>query len=328
MDKVSVDKIMRSFFGKQFTKRAHLLFGQWLSSDVDSREKEETMECLWEETPSVYTQRTQEKWEEIREQVYPTEPKRVYMLHFLIKYAAVILLMVMSGGVTYYFTEKGTTELEEITWQEFFVPYGESQSVLLSDGTTVSVGAGSLLVYPDKFTGTDRPVYLSGEATFTVTPNKEKPFFVKTRVLDVEVLGTSFTVGSYPGDTYTEVTLEKGSVKVDTKDLSEGKPILKPGEQLIYQHDDHSVSIHTIDMDLYKMSRKGYLIFKEIPFDQLITTLERKFNVTIHCDIQKYEDRKCNLKFAPDETIKDVLAVLQRLLHITYKVDGQVVYIN
>lgn len=57
-------------------------------------------------------------------------------------------------------------------------------------------------------------VYLTGEASFSVYKNPEKPFIVKTTYFDVQALGTVFTVESYPEDSCTLATLEEGRVQV------------------------------------------------------------------------------------------------------------------
>lgn len=327
MDKESVNKVIHSFYGKRLSGCSHLLFGQWLCSDGEKKKKEEALEQIWIETPSVCTSRTEEKWEDLQYRLQqPVAEKKVYSMHRWIKYVAVLLLMIASGAVVYFVDQIG--DRKAMVWKEFFVPYGENQSIQLPDGTNVSVEAGSLLVYPDKFIGNERPVFLSGEASFTVTPDKKKPFVVKTQHLNVEVLGTVFTINSYPDVSFTSVTLEKGSLGVNIKDVSPDRTILKPSEQLVFSHKDQTVSVHSIDMELYRMERKGFLIFRDTPFDQLITTLERKYNVTIHYDSRKYENSKCNLKFTPDETIEEVMKVLDRLLHIKYKIEGQIIYIN
>ena len=101
---------------------------------------------------------------------------------------------------------------------ELFVPYGESRQVILPDGSQVWVDAGSLLVYPKDFTDTEtRTVYLTGEASFTVRKNTEKPFIVKTTYLDVQALGTVFTVASYPADSCTSTILGRGECQSGCK---------------------------------------------------------------------------------------------------------------
>ena len=83
-----------------------------------------------------------------------------------------------------------------------------------------------------------------------------------------------------------------------------------------------------VDALLYKMERSGYLIYENVSFSHLMASLERKFNVTIHYNSQKYADEYYNVKFAPHETLEDVLAVLQQLIGIRFKIKGNVVFIN
>src|ERR1700722_6597134 len=58
------------------------------------------------------------------------------------------------------------------------VGYGGRSKLVLSDGTTVWLNAGSRLIYPDLFTGDRRDVTLEGEAFFDVAKHVSMPFFV------------------------------------------------------------------------------------------------------------------------------------------------------
>lgn len=328
MNRQSVNKIIRSFYGKHLSERFHRLFGQWLRANDLKKEKEQMFEELWTESPPVYTLQTMEDWQALQQRITSAVPqKNRFHIRSWQKYVAVILLIVATGFISHFLTNKNKL-IQSAEFVEFFVPNGDSQYVKLADGTEVWVNAGSLLVYPEDFTGGNRSVFLSGEATFTVTHDMEKPFFVKTQHIEVEVFGTVFTVKSYPNDLYTSATLETGSVSVGVKPALLDKTILKPSEQLTYSHTDHNVSVQKIDMDLYRMERKGYLIFEDVSFRELLTTLERKYNVVIHYDAQQYKDHKYNVKFAPDETIEDAMNVLGQLIGITYKINKDVIFVN
>ena len=95
-----------------------------------------------------------------------------------------------------------------------------------------------------------RTIYLAGEASFQVYKKKKKPFIVKTSGVDVQALGTVFTVKSYAGEDYTTTTLEEGSVKVSLKNGMTQSYVLKPSEQLVYSHRDHSVQRNRVDLSL------------------------------------------------------------------------------
>lgn len=62
-------------------------------------------------------------------------------------------------------------------------------AVTLPDGTTVWLNAGSMLVYPDRFSDNKRSVKLEGEGYFEVVRDEKAPFFVETDGMVVNVLG-------------------------------------------------------------------------------------------------------------------------------------------
>ena len=93
------------------------------------------------------------------------------------------------------------------------VPRGQTFKLILSDGTEVYLNADSRLVYPSRFTGKERSVFLDGEAYFRVAKDAGHPFIVRTQTLQTRVLGTEFNVRTYTADD-CHVTLVKGGVRV------------------------------------------------------------------------------------------------------------------
>ena len=82
-------------------------------------------------------------------------------------------------------------------------------------------------------------------------------------------------------------------------------------------------------MDLNKLYI-DYLIFYESPFLEIISTLERKYGVVFqyNSNCYKYNDELYNLKFLPDETIENVMSILQQLMGIDYKIMGKSIIIK
>lgn len=323
-------QLMRLYFGKHFSKYGRVLFGRWLRADEESIQKGEMLKELWEESLSEVTDSTRSDWEALMEylSVKPVRQSSVSLFHKWLKYAAVAALMIITAGTTYWATEH-FKPVRQIEMTQIFVPYGESRQVVLPDGSKVWVDAGSLLVYPKEFSGIDtRTVYLTGEASFTVQKNPKQPFIVKTTYMDVQALGTVFTVEAYPNDSCSRATLEEGNVLVAVHNESIQPTLLSPDQQLIYSHITQTMTIHSVDASLYQMERNGYLIFENISFCRLVTSLERRFNVTIHYNSQKFASEYYNVKFSPDESLEDVLSILQQLVGIHYKVKGKTVFIN
>ena len=72
--------------------------------------------------------------------------------------------------------------------------------------------------YGSDFNTNGRSVQLDGEAYFEITRDSLKPFIVKSKRLDIKVLGTSFNVKAYGMDETTDVTLVSGKVNVSLRD--------------------------------------------------------------------------------------------------------------
>lgn len=323
-------QLIRLYFGKHFSRYGRILFGRWLKADDGKIEKEEMLQDLWEKSQPEVTVSTHSDWEILQRHlsVAPAREHSASLYRQWLKYAAVIALMIMTAGITYWTTDS-FKPARHVEMAQIFVPYGESEQVVLPDGSKVWVDAGTLLVYPKDFTDTDtRTVYLTGQASFSVRKNPEQPFIVKTTYLDVQALGTVFTVEAYPSDSCSMATLEEGSVLVSVRDENIQPTILEPDQQLVYSHSEHTVMVNSIDASLYNMERNGYLIFENTSFNRLIASLERKFNVTIHYNSQKFAGEYYNVKFSPDEKLEDVLKILQQLVGIHYKINGNVVFIN
>ena len=80
---------------------------------------------------------------------------------------------------------------------ELVIPRGGENTVILADGTTVHLNAGSKLTYPVRFAGKRRIVRLEGEAYFDVAGDENHPFVVQTHLGEITVLGTEFNVNAY-----------------------------------------------------------------------------------------------------------------------------------
>ena len=173
--------------------------------------------------------------------------------------------------------------LTEESFNELFVPYGKNASIKLPDGTLAHLNAGSRLVYPPKFEGSKRMVYLVGEGYFDVTHNEEMPFIVKTEELNIEVLGTTFDLSAYPSDKIVETVLVEGKVKISKPGfhLGNNEYILEPNQRAAYNIETKDTKISNVDIENYVSWHQGYLIFETQELNRIIKKLERYYNIKI-----------------------------------------------
>lgn len=144
--------------------------------------------------------------------------------------------------------------VETIDFHTIRVPLGGEFNLQLSDNTRVHLNSGSSLRYPVRFAGDIREVFLTGEGFFEVTKDEERPFVVKTEEVDVRVLGTSFNVNAYPDEKVVATTLVEGKVRVGygSKNFD-----LDPGMQFVYDREDKTANVRTVDMELYTSWKDG-----------------------------------------------------------------------
>lgn len=312
----SIYRIFQLYVGKKFSSKGRFLFAQWFCAENDRIQKDECLHQLWNETKGEVTQDTWRDWEKICAQLDRTRHRKSLFGQSWLKYAAVFILSLFVSGQIYKATVRPDFEMAEV-----FVPVGENREIVLPDSSRVWMNAGSLLVYPTDFGGLDsRMIYLTGEASFQVKKNKAKPFIVRTSSMDVQALGTIFTVKSYAEDTDASAALEEGCIKVELRDEAKKSYILNPGEQLVYSRTSHTISCNQVDLSVLKKTREGYLVFENASWEQMVPVLERKYGMTFRYDADHFTGGSYNVKFAPDETIQGIMEILRHLIGLEYDI--------
>lgn len=221
-------------------------------------------------------------------------------------------------------------EVEELVYNTLTVPFGKRFRLQLSDGTNVYLNAGTSLRYPVKFIdGNQRQVFLIGEAFFDVTSDKKHPFIVNAEDLNVEVLGTEFNVSAYPEDVFTDVVLVEGFVRLytDEKSLSEAVTI-KPGTKGRLNKKLDYITTETVDISIYTSWMEGGLVFRNMPFENIVKKLERHYNMKIIINNEKLSGEIFNASFKDDPSIEKVLNSFGKSYGIKYTIKNNAIIIN
>lgn len=238
-------KIIKNFTSDKFSPELKEKLWKWLVDSSEQAEKEEALMELWEDQNFKADAGTERSYQNFRRKIAPRQRKATarYTLRRWAQVAAVLLIPLLSIVASYLYIQSNEEHTELV---EYYVPRGEQKQITLPDGTTAYLNSGTLLVYPQKFTGDIRSVYLIGEANFDVKKDKQHPFIVKTNHLKVKVLGTKFNVHAYAEDEKTTTTLESGSVVVQ-KANNEDIITLTPNEQLEYDNPSGEFNKKIID---------------------------------------------------------------------------------
>lgn len=222
-------------------------------------------------------------------------------------------------------TQPGNTPLSSTTEEllvksnELVIPQGAENTVILADGTTIHLNAGSRLAYPVRFTGNRRIVTLEGEAYFEVRKDEEHPFVVRTRFGEVTVLGTAFNVNAYQDASACYTTLVNGKVSFSAP---EQKPItLLPGEQAIASL--QGVEKQEVDVEEYVGWAKGLYTFNDRPLGEIMSTFERWYDVRVHYETPALRKLMYSGNLKRNGTINSFLDALELTGDIYYKINGK-----
>lgn len=177
---------------------------------------------------------------------------------------------------------KGTTQ--ETVTNTLTNPRGsEIISIMLADGTGITLNAGSSITYPLSFSQDRREVKLTGEAYFDVASNEKMPFIVSvSNRAEVRVLGTQFNIKAYEDDSYASVTLVEGSVEV-AQNLGDqlGKHYtLRPSEQANFDNKGE-VAINKVDIDEFIAWKDNMFLFNDTSLESIMKSLERWYDLDV-----------------------------------------------
>lgn len=303
----------------------------WLGGEEDAAEKDDALFRVWNETEGEEISA-----EEVRMALYSVKRKlgmlparnSVSWGYRAMKYAAVILLPLLTALVVWSVMDRRMEATSDM--MECFVPQGQQREIELPDGTHVVLNSGTLFIYPKAFYGEERGVYLSGEAYFRVTHDKENPFIVHTGKLNVKVLGTCFNVEAYPEERDITTTLEEGQVKVYCSDQEDKGIVMRPDDRLVYHRDSEAFELFRVNADDFSSWKEGEIRLVQRPLSEVIKVLERHYNVTFRCDGSINMDELYTVRFRSDETIEDAIHILSLLAGNTIhgSVDGSIVFLQ
>ena len=208
------------------------------------------------------------------------------------------------------------------------VPRGGEFSFLLPDSTTVFLNAESRLRFPDRFVpGSERIVYLSGEAYFDVKRDPRSPFLVCLEHSAVKVTGTSFNVKASADDTNEATTLISGTVSMGIG-TTEQWIVLKPGEQGYYDATRKTLLQQTVDVNYYTAWKDGVFAFYRQPLEEVMKTLGCWYLFDTHYQNEALKSILYTGKINRHASIREVLHTFELMDELTFDIKGKEVIVR
>lgn len=283
-----IDELIANYLTEGLDKNALDELKTWIAASAENqqyfiRQREIWFSAVSREAASVYDK--DKAFENFRNRVesqkeIQSTSRRGFSLSALWRYAAVVAIIIAVGCISYW---QGEVNVKD-TFADISVeaPLGSKTKLYLPDGTLVWLNAGSRMTYSQGFGVDNRKVELEGEGYFEVKRNEKIPFFVKTKDLQLQVLGTKFNFRDYPEDHEVVVSLLEGKVGLNNLLREEKEAVLSPDERAVLNKANGLLTVESVTASNASQWTDGYLFFDEELLPDIAKELERSYNVKIH----------------------------------------------
>lgn len=302
---------------------------EWLSAHEEFMPEFELMQKAWSmrddrpsgrEAAQAWTE-FENKINEKKSRIHGVSRSSSQMVSKYLKYAAVLVMFLLSYPVLNYILQSPEENFREMLTREIVVSAGQTETVLLPDGSKVTLDAGSVIAYPDSFAGSRRLVEFSGEAYFEVARNPEKPFVVHSGNAVVTVLGTRFNVRSWAETEEINVAVAEGGVSLRAKSGRESSAvILKTGEmsRLRDSIPEKPVKADSVTFLSWMNREKD---FYDTRLAIVIDQLERWYDLTVEFSDPALEDLMVTIHLS-DRPIRQILELIATISNTRYTISG------
>lgn len=334
-------KIIEDFYSGKLSPDQAKEFLEW----IESQEAEEYLSAefiqLWSEKIKSQLEVWDNRplWEKINAEKYgysrpflPREstPSTKRLMPTWLKYAAAVLIFGAAFFAWQSFQERTVSpklaQSEEVEkWITRSNPAGQKTKILLSDGSTIFLNSASTVTYPENFQ-TNRKVTLEGEAFFEVAKDASHPFSVESKGITTTALGTSFNISTFNRQDKVAVTLITGKVKVNqlgSKQVLE----LNPGEESVLAIDEENIEKYKTNARDRILWTNGVLKFDKTSFDEMKSSLERWYGVSISVSGTPQTDLATGT-FDNNESLRNVLHVLSESMRFSFELNEKKVEIH
>jgi len=289
---------------------------EWIEVDDGNRKHFNDFKLLWDESKAFATASSldeEAQWQKFKSRlsspVKMAPVKKMWSYQWL-KVAAMVIFMAGAMVIAYILFNKNENKTFAINSLDKVI------TDTLPDKSVITLNKNSELDYPKKFTGDTRTVSLKGEAFFSITPNKSKPFIIHVNDVTIKVVGTSFNVKSINGN--TEVIVETGIVEVirDKEEID-----LHPHEKILVQKNDSTLAKEKEKGSLYNYYRTKEFECDDTPLWQLVQALNKAYDVNIVIGRKELRSLPLTATFN-NESLDQILDIIRQTFNISVDKTG------
>lgn len=315
---VNIKEIIAYYLEHDVSKRNRDRVLERIADTMDDKDVNESLGSLWAQSDSASMDEGEISAAYERLRITNGEKKKSKYLKLFTwqRIAAVIipLVMLVVFGKLYVQMSDELKASQVVAMLQEHTVSDECKTIALADGTQVRLNQSSVLLYPEKFVGKERKVFLTGEAFFDIKHDGRHPFHVSTPYFDITDLGTSFSVSSYATDVEVSTTLKTG--KIELKIVGEDKVYsMKPNDQLVYNVKTKAVDLRQVtDEDDRLNWRNKQISLDDVTLAEAARIMGDVYGVKFVFRSSRYRNTKITVHFNRGESLKKALAIVGNLV--------------
>lgn len=324
-----IDELISTYLSEGLGPEELTDLENWLKASPDNQQHFQRMREIWFSSIGVNEEKRYNKEAAFSRFIAKTgniqEKQHTAKRHSLHKYfygaAAVALLCIISFASYWSGSEQVKKQFAKMVIE---APLGSKTKLYLPDGTLVWLNAGSTISYSQGFGVEERKLTLSGEGYFEVTHNKQLPFEITTKELQLRVLGTKFNFRNYPDDEEVTVNLLEGKVSLINHLKNNDLCYLESDQKAILNKKDGKLKVSSSEAQYAAEWTNGFLFFDEELLPDIIKELERSYNVKIYIKDESLKTFRFYGNFVrKEQTIQEILDMLASTGKLEYEVNGK-----
>jgi transmembrane sensor len=267
--------LLPKVFAGEASPEETTLVEEWRAADPKNQAEYEVIGKLWKfsgEAAEPGEIDLDAEWKRMEAALVPVHSGKSVMMRIM-QIAASLVIITVLGFMAIKFSGNKSEK----------APASAQTSVILPDGTSVSLNAGSVITYKKDFGSTHRNVHLKGEAWFEVMKNAELPFVISAGEANIRVTGTKFNIKAYQRLNDIRVTVTEGTVKFYNNVEPDKEITLHAGETGVMNKSNRVVT-SMLTGNLNDIAWKtGIMDFHDTPLSDvtevLINTYHRKIDL-------------------------------------------------
>ncbi len=267
--------LLPKVFAGEATPEENILVEDWRAANPENQAEYDAIGKLWN-LSGVAAEPGEidldAEWRRMESAMLPVRSGKSVVMRIM-QIAASLVIVTLLGIMAIKFS--GSTEK---------APAAALASVILPDGTSVSLNAGSVITYKRGFGSTHRVLNLKGEAWFEVKKNPELPFIISAGEANIRVTGTKFNVKAWRRLNDVRVTVTEGTVNFYNKIEPEKEIVLHAGETGLMNKSTRLMTTRATGNSNDISWKTGIIDFHDTPLIEVAEVLSNTYHRKIELD--------------------------------------------